>query len=210
MNLRDAEINQCALVRPVTLHSFYSTLHCMSFAGLFCPKRLKVSAFNTYEGPFRGSVSCPRTIQHADGEDWGSNCLLSGWRTTTLPLSHSHPLLPIITDKWILDSAQWTVRLNVKLYFFVTSSVQQLAKAQQNKRESNATITEMKQLLDDQANNNQEIERKMSVAQQQAVKLQQDFKDQENNCITLQDEVSYSKTFSQRWRICAQRMLKTI
>ena len=39
-----------------------------------------------YEGQFG-------TLQHADGEDWGSNCRPSGWRTTTLPLSHSRPFI---------------------------------------------------------------------------------------------------------------------
>ena len=39
----------------------------------------------------RVSVSCPRTLRHADGEDWRLNHQLSGWRTTTPPLSHRCP-----------------------------------------------------------------------------------------------------------------------
>ena len=49
--------------------------------GRFYPKRLTISAFNIYEGPLRGLVSCTRTLRHADMEDWGSNCRPSGWRT---------------------------------------------------------------------------------------------------------------------------------
>ena len=55
----------------------------------FLSMRLTISTFNIYERPFRGSVSCPRTLRHADGEDWGLNCRPSEWRTTTLPHSHT-------------------------------------------------------------------------------------------------------------------------
>ena len=40
----------------------------------------------------QGSASCPRTLRHADGEDWGSNCRPASWRTTALSLSHSRPI----------------------------------------------------------------------------------------------------------------------
>ena len=59
--------------------------HYMSFSWSFYPKPLTISAFSIYEGPFRGSVFCSRTLWHADGEDWGLNHQPSGQRTTTLP-----------------------------------------------------------------------------------------------------------------------------
>ena len=45
-------------------------LHHMSFDRSFDPKRVTVRAFNIYEG---GSVCCPRTLRHADGEERGLN-----------------------------------------------------------------------------------------------------------------------------------------
>ena len=59
-------------------HTNYITL---SFGRRIYPKQ--ITAFNIYEGPFRGS--CPRTLRHGEGEDWRLNHWPSGWRTTTLP-----------------------------------------------------------------------------------------------------------------------------
>ena len=37
------------------------------------PEQSLMDTFNIYEGPFRGSASCPRTLRHAGGEDRGLN-----------------------------------------------------------------------------------------------------------------------------------------
>ena len=54
----------------------------MSFGSCIYPKWLTFSSFNIYKGPFRGSVSCPRTLLHADVEDWGLNHRPTNWRSS--------------------------------------------------------------------------------------------------------------------------------
>ena len=49
-----------------------------SFGRRFYPKQPTSSAFNIYEGPFMGSVNCPRTLRMQIGktEDWTANLLV--------------------------------------------------------------------------------------------------------------------------------------
>ena len=81
------------------------------------------STFFVLWGAIQGLASCPRTLRQADGEYWGSNCRLSGWRTTTLLLSHSRPVmnwLCSIMSAWCsahfnTESWLWASHLHVVL-----------------------------------------------------------------------------------------------
>ncbi|XP_055007907.1 coiled-coil domain-containing protein 39 [Boleophthalmus pectinirostris] len=73
-----------------------------------------------------------------------------------------------------------------------------LAEMNQQVREKNDTITEKKYLLESQQNNNKETERKVQIANQLGVKLQQDLKEHESNYTRLKDELSTYKNTLER------------
>lgn len=67
---------------------------------------------------------------------------------------------------------------------------QELAQANQEVREKNAAIADLNQLLQTLQNNNKETEKKMTLTNRRAAKLQQDLKGEENICMKLQEQVS--------------------
>uniref|UniRef100_A0A3B4A3F5 Coiled-coil domain-containing protein 39 n=1 Tax=Periophthalmus magnuspinnatus TaxID=409849 RepID=A0A3B4A3F5_9GOBI len=68
-----------------------------------------------------------------------------------------------------------------------------LAEMNHQVREKNDTISEKKHLLESQQNNNKETERKVMIASQLGVKLQQELKEHESNYNRLKDEVSVTE-----------------
>ncbi|KAM4557423.1 coiled-coil domain-containing protein 39 [Fundulus diaphanus] len=75
-----------------------------------------------------------------------------------------------------------------------------LAQGKQQIRERNASITEMKHMLDAQRNNNTELQRNIAAKRKQAAMLRQDLKKQEENLASMQDEFDGYKTTLDRHR----------
>ncbi|KAJ0011757.1 hypothetical protein NQD34_012732, partial [Periophthalmus magnuspinnatus] len=73
-----------------------------------------------------------------------------------------------------------------------------LAEMNHQVREKNDTISEKKHLLESQQNNNKETERKVMIASQLGVKLQQELKEHESNYNRLKDELSTYKNTLER------------
>ncbi|XP_060940436.1 coiled-coil domain-containing protein 39-like [Limanda limanda] len=115
-----------------------------------------------------------------------------------------------LQTQWLIQLWEKTVKQMNQRDSEINKCALQLAKAQQSQRESIADITAMRHLLDDQTSNNQEIERKIVTAQQQAIKMQQDFKDQEKNCSTLQDELNSIKGAQDKLNSSAKSAMSNI
>ena len=78
---------------------FYITSHVI-WRTLFIQSDLQLVHSTSFQGPFRGSVSCPRTLRHADGEDWGWTH--RPWATAALSISEFAWMLV-----WMLVSLCW-------------------------------------------------------------------------------------------------------
>ncbi|KAK7945821.1 hypothetical protein WMY93_001549 [Mugilogobius chulae] len=112
---------------------------------------------------------------------------------TTDNLRQVHQEIQQLIQQW-----EFTLKQMNQIDNEMQHSALKLAEMNQRVREKNDTITEMKHLLESQQSNNKETERKVTMANQVGLKLQQELKEHESNFDRLKDELSTCKNTLER------------